>query len=141
MLLVGQCAAQAYTDADIYNFALNLEYLEVRLGPGVRRFAWFADQHRAIALRQLVALWLISTVHTLWLVLGHQAGNSRKGVRYSCPQLVFAGLSVVLPFNCRPTSTTVVPMELPLQTTSVAQTQLVAQWVLTQMLFTTCLWS
>jgi len=33
MLLVGQFAAQAVTDADIYNFALNLEYLEVRLGP------------------------------------------------------------------------------------------------------------
>ncbi|DBA74599.1 hypothetical protein WJX79_002450 [Trebouxia sp. C0005] len=28
VLLVGQCAAQTYTDADIYNFALNLEYLE-----------------------------------------------------------------------------------------------------------------
>ena len=30
VLLIGQCAAQTITDADIYNFALNLEYLEVR---------------------------------------------------------------------------------------------------------------
>lgn len=28
VLLIGQCAAQTITDADIYNFALNLEYLE-----------------------------------------------------------------------------------------------------------------
>lgn len=97
MLLVGQCAAQAVTDADIYNFALNLEYLEVRLGPGVSCSAWFPDQHCAIALRQLVAPWSISTVHTLWLVLGRQAGNSREGVRYSCPQLVLQGLAL----SCR----------------------------------------
>ncbi len=97
VLLVGQCAAQAVTDADIYNFALNLEYLEVRLGPAVRCSAWFPDQHCAIALRQLVAIWFISTVHTLWLVLGRQAGNSREGVGYSCPQLVLQGLAL----SCR----------------------------------------
>ncbi len=92
VLLVGQCAAQAaqaVTDADVYNFALNLEYLEVRLGPGVRCSVLFPpDQHCATALGQLVSPWLILSVHILWRVLGHQAENSPESVRYSSPPLV-----------------------------------------------------